>query len=236
MSTISSSSSPEGRKPSTPTTRTYVFCDNSKVEKTATVRGHMEKLSPFQRAKLLSSESRVCIAYYYGKQLMVLMEDINADILYHFCPQLSGFYNYLKETGPTIVLPNTKQFDLVTALGVEWAIGSFVHEVSEGTRSFVKQYIRRHSDPRQLFYAAAAFRAFDLPRYADDLVRDDGAIVHYLNDTARKIESPKVLGKWVRSLEADPIIRQDDLALLGVAYEVLDKRTAGYGKKKKNSE
>lgn len=79
---------------------------------------------------------------------------------------------------------------------------------------------------------AAAFRAFDLPRYADDLVRDDGAIVHFLNDTARKIKSPKVLGKWIRSLEADPIIRQDDLALLGVAYEVLDKRTAGYSKEK----
>lgn len=109
---------------------------------------------------------------------------------------------------------------------------SFVHEVSEGTRSFAKQYIRRHSDPRQLFYAAAAFRAFDLPRFADDLVRDDGAIVHFLNDTARKIKSPKVLGKWIHSLEADPIIHQgDDLALLGVAYEVLDKRTAGYGKK-----
>ncbi|KAG6357273.1 hypothetical protein INS49_015151 [Diaporthe citri] len=242
MSTSNSSTGSKARKPSTPTSTIYTFdfCDNTELRgtKKVVVQGQMRGLSPFQRAKLLSSESRVCIAYRDGNELLVLKENINSDILYHYCPNLRTFYACCKETGPTIVLPNTDQFSLVGAFGVDWVIESFVHEVSQGARSFYSDFVPSHSNPKQLFHAAAAFRAFDLPRFAEDLVaRDNGAIVRSLKHTARNIKSPKAVGKWIRSLKKDPLICQADQALLVEAYKVLARRIEGYnGKKVENTE
>lgn len=115
-------------------TFTFNFCDNTKLKgiNTVIVRGHMRGLSPFKRAKLLSSQSRVCIAYCYDQELLVLQEDVNSDILYYYCPQLRDFYTSYRETGPTILLPEIEKFSLVSELGVKWAIGSFMHEMNEG--------------------------------------------------------------------------------------------------------
>lgn len=235
MSATNSSTGSEAHKPSTPITHTFEFCDNSEVKgmKKVVIQGRMHGLSPFQRAKLLSSEARVCVAYRDGKQLMVLKEDVNSAILYQYCPQLRNFYSCCKEAGPTVILPNTENFSLVSVLGIDWVIGSFVHEVSHGTRSFYKAYVPSHSDPKQLFHAAAAFRALGLPRFAEDLVAPDhGVLSRSLARTARNIKSPKSVGKWIHSLKNDPMICQADLELLVVAYKVFAKRTAGYGNKK----
>lgn len=231
MSTSNSSTGSKAPQASTPATYTFDFCDNTEVKgmKKVVVHGQMRGLPPFKRAKLLSSEARVCIAYRNGKQLIVLEENVNSDILYHYCPQLRDFYSCCKEAGPTIVLPNTEKFSLVSALGVAWAVGSFIHEVSEGTRSFYKSYIPSHSNPKQMFHAAAAFRAFDLPRFSEDLVaRDNGAIVRSLKHTAWNIKSPKSVGKWIRSLKKDSLICQADQALLVEAYKIYARRIESY--------
>lgn len=238
MSTTTSSTGAGAQKPSTPTVYSFDFCDNTELKgvKKVVVRGQMRGLSPFQRAKLLSNEGKVCIAYRIGEQLMVLKENVNSAILYHYCPQLRNFYTCCKEAGPTIVLPNTDEFKLVSALGVGWVVGSFVHEVAIGTRSYVKHYIPLHADPKQLFHAAATFRAFGLPRFADDLVApDNGVIVHFLKKTARNIKTPKAVGKWLRSLKNDPLICQADQALLGEGYAIFERRTDGYNRKKAES-
>lgn len=235
MSTSNSSTGSKALQPSTPATYTFDFCDNAEVKgmKKVFVQGRMRGLSPFKRAKLLSSEARVCIAYRDGKQLIVLEENVNSDILYHYCPQLREFYSCCKETGPTIVLPNTEKFSLVSALGVSWVVGSLIHEVSEGVLSFYEDYIPSHSNPKQMFHAAAAFRAFDLHWFARDLVaRDIGAIVHSLKHTAWNIKTPKAVGKFIRSLKKDPLICRADRALLVVAYKIYARRTKGYYGKK----
>lgn len=240
MSTSNSSTGSKAPQPSVPTTFTFDFCDNTEVKgtKQVAVQGQMRGLSPFKRAKLLSSEARVCIAYRDGKQLIVLEKNINSDILYHYCPQLRDFYSCCKEAGPTIVLPNTEKFSLVSALGVAWVVGSFMHQVSEGTRSFYRDYIPSHSIPKQLFHAAAAFRAFDLPRFAEDLVaRDNGAIVRSLKHTAWNIKTPQGVGRFIRTLKKDSLICHADQALLVEAYKVFARRIEGYsGKNVKNTE
>lgn len=236
MSAVNSSTGPEAQKPATPpTTYTFNFCNNTELKgvKTVVVRGQMQALSPFQRAKLLSNDGRVCIAYRDGNQLMVLKRDVNSAILYHYCPQLRTFYTCSKEAGPTILLPDTDKFKLVGVIGVEWAIGSFVHEVAEGTRSFVKHYIPLHSDPRQLFHAAAAFRALDVPQFAEDLVApDNGVIARALRKTAWNIKTPMALGRFIRSLKNDTLICQADQVLLVEAYKIFARRTEGYNRKK----
>ncbi|KAK7706669.1 hypothetical protein SLS64_007500 [Diaporthe eres] len=235
MSTSNSSTGSKAAQPSNPATYTFDFCDNTEVKgtKKVVVHGQMRGLSPYKRAKLLSSEARVCIAYRDGKQLIVLEENVNSDILYHYCPQLRDFYSCCKEAGPTIILPNTEKFSLVSALGVSWVFGSFIHEVSEGTRSFYEDYVPSHSNPKQLFHAAAAFRAFDLHRFARDLVaRDIGAIVRSLKRTAWNIKTPKAVGKWIRSLKKDPLICHADQALLVQAYKIYARRIEGYYGKK----
>lgn len=238
MSTTNSSTGAEAHKPSTPTVYTFDFCNNTELKgvKKVVVRGQMRGLSPFQRAKLLSNEGRVCIAYRHGEQLMVLKENVNPAILYHYCPQLRNLYTCCKEAGPAIILPNTGDFKLVSKLGVEWVVGSFVHEVAIGTRSYVKHYIPLHADPKQLFHAAATFRAFDLARFAEDLVApDNGVIIHYLRKTARNIESLRAVGKWVRSLKEDSLICRADKALLAEADNIFSRRTEGYNRKKAES-
>lgn len=236
MSATNSSTVSGAQKPATPpTTYTFDFCDNTELKgvKTVTVRGQMRALSPFQRAKLLSNDGRVCIAYRDGNQLMVLKKDVNSAILYHYCPQLRAFYTCCKEAGPTIVLPNTDKFKFVGVIGVEWVIGSFVHEVAEGTRSFVKHYIPSHSEPRHLFHAAAAFRALDLPQFAEDLVApDNGVIARALRKTSWNIRTPRALGKFIRSLKKDALICEADEALLVEAYKIFARRTEGYNRKK----
>lgn len=235
MSTFNSSTGSKAPQSSTPATYTFDFCNNAEVKgmKKVVVQGQMRGLSPYKRAKLLSSEARVCIAYRDGKQLIVLEENVNSDILYHYCPQLRDFYSCCKEAGPTIVLPNTEKFSLVSALGVSWVVGSFIHEASEGTRSFYKDYIPSHSNPKQLFHAAAAFRALDLPRFAEDLVaREKGAIVRSLKHTCWSIKTPKAVGKFVRSLKRDTLICHSDQALLVEAYKIYARRIEGYYGKK----
>lgn len=237
MSAPNSSTGSKAPKPSTPTTYSFDFCDNTELKgtKKVVVRGQMHGLSPFKRAKLLSSEGRVCIAYRDGNEILVLKENINSDILYHYCPNLRAFYTCCKETGPTIVLPNTDQFSLVCAFGVDWVIGSFMHEVSEGTRSFYRDFIPSHSEPRPLFYAASTFRAFGLPHYAEDLVAPHtGVIARSLNRTARNIKSPEGVGKFIRGLKKDPLICPDDLVLLVGAYKVFARRIEGHNKKVEN--
>lgn len=238
MSASNSSAGSKARKPSTPTattTYTFDFCDNTELKgtKKVIVQGQMRGLSPLKRAKLLSSESRVCIAYRDGNELLVLKENINSDILYHYCPKLRMFYTCCKETGPTIVLPNTDQFSLVGAFGVDWVISSFVHEVSKGTRSFYRDFVPSHSDPRQLFHAASALRAFDLPQYAEHLVApNNGVIVRSLKRTARNIKSPQAVGNWLRRLKTDPLICPADLVLLVEAYKIFARRIEGCSRKK----
>lgn len=236
MSATNSSTVSGAQKPATPpTTYTFDFCDNTELKgvKTVTVRGQMRALSPFQRAKLLSNDGRVCIAYRDGNQLMVLKKDVNSAILYHYCPQLRAFYTCCKEAGPTIVLPNADKFKFVGVIGIEWVIGSFVHEVAEGTRSFVKDYIPLHSDPRQLFHAAAAFRALELSQFAEDLVApDNGVIARALRKTAWNIKTPRALGRFIRSLKKDTLICQADEALLVEAYKIFARRTEGYNRNK----
>ncbi|KAK2596054.1 hypothetical protein N8I77_013562 [Diaporthe amygdali] len=148
MSNTSSSSS-EAHIPAPHSTHVFKFCDSTEFKgvRKVVIRGEMRGLSLHQRAKLISSESRVCIAYRDGKQLIVLMENVNADVLYHYCPQLRNFYSCCKESGPTIVLPNTEEFCLVGASGVAWVVGSFIHE-NGVIVYFLKQTARDIKSPK----------------------------------------------------------------------------------------